>query len=169
MVQRVEAWVHIIGLVSAYTAAEKQYWELRCTKSYIVFFSNELHTIILTVFMTVVHRKLILALLMNWLLWVQLEIWHGWDKWWTDFFNKMRWLKCAKIYNQGYHQFKISMWNIYLMGVENVWNGKTNTDMKTRMWNMISSPATPTVCLELKSENVQSRNVTLSMPSQSKK
>ena len=38
----------------------------------------------------------------------------------------------------------------------------------TRMWNMISSPATPTVCLEQKSENFQSRNVTLSMPSQSK-
>ena len=36
------------------------------------------------------------------------------------------------------------------------------------MWNLISSPATPTVCLEQKSENVQSRNVTLSMPSQSK-
>ena len=34
----------------------------------------------------------------------------------------------------------------------------------TRMWNMISSPATPTVCLEQKSENFQSRNVTLSMP-----
>ena len=33
---------------------------------------------------------------------------------------------------------------------------------------MISSPATPTVCLEQKSENFQSRNVTLSMPSQSK-
>ena len=46
--------------------------------------------------------------------------------------------------------FNISIWN-------------------TRMWNMISSPATPTVCLEQKSENVQSRNVTLSMPSQSKK
>ena len=39
----------------------------------------------------------------------------------------------------------------------------------TRMWNMISSPATPTVCLEQKSENFQSRNVTLSMPSQSQK
>ena len=39
----------------------------------------------------------------------------------------------------------------------------------TRMWNMISSPATPTVCLEQKSETFQSRNVTLSMPSQSKK
>ena len=39
----------------------------------------------------------------------------------------------------------------------------------TRMWNMISSPATPTVCLEQKSDNFQSRNVTLSMPSQSKK
>ena len=38
----------------------------------------------------------------------------------------------------------------------------------TRMWNMISSPATPTVCLEQKSENFQSRNVTLSMPSKSK-
>ena len=37
------------------------------------------------------------------------------------------------------------------------------------MWNMISSPATPTVYLEQKSENFQSRNVTLSMPSQSKK
>ena len=39
----------------------------------------------------------------------------------------------------------------------------------TRMWNMISSPATPTMCLEQKSENFQSRNVTLSMPSQSQK
>ena len=39
----------------------------------------------------------------------------------------------------------------------------------TRMWNMISSPATPTVCLEQKSGNFQSRNVTLSMPSQCKK
>ena len=36
------------------------------------------------------------------------------------------------------------------------------------MWNMILSPTTPTVCLEQKSENFQSRNVTLSMPSQSK-
>ena len=36
----------------------------------------------------------------------------------------------------------------------------------TRMWNMISSPATPTVCLEQKSENFQSRKVALSMPSQ---
>ena len=40
---------------------------------------------------------------------------------------------------------------------------------KTRMWNMISSPATPTVCFEQKSENLQSRNMTLSMPSQSQK
>ena len=39
----------------------------------------------------------------------------------------------------------------------------------TRMWNMISSPATPTVCLEQESENFQSRNVTLSMPSQYEK
>ena len=39
----------------------------------------------------------------------------------------------------------------------------------TRMWNMISSPATPTVCLEQKSDHFQSRNVTLSMPSQSQK
>ena len=41
----------------------------------------------------------------------------------------------------------------------------------TRMWNMISSPAKPTMCLEQKSENFnfQSRNVTLSMPSQSQK
>ena len=39
----------------------------------------------------------------------------------------------------------------------------------TRMWNMISSPATPTVCLEQKSENFQSRNVKLSMPSPSRK
>ena len=38
-----------------------------------------------------------------------------------------------------------------------------------RMWNMISLPATPAVCLEQKSEYFQSRNVTLSMPSQSKK
>ena len=44
----------------------------------------------------------------------------------------------------------------------------TTTPYQTRMWNMISSPATPTVCLEQKSENFQSRNVTLSMPSQSK-
>ena len=44
-----------------------------------------------------------------------------------------------------------------------------NNQINTRMWNMISSPATPTVCLEHKPENVQSRNVTLSMPSQSKK
>ena len=36
------------------------------------------------------------------------------------------------------------------------------------MRNMISSPATPTVCLEQKSEYFQSRNVTLSMPSPSK-
>ena len=41
--------------------------------------------------------------------------------------------------------------------------------MMTRMWNMISSPATPTVCVEQKSENFQSRNVTFSMPSQSQK
>ena len=41
--------------------------------------------------------------------------------------------------------------------------------IKTRMWSMISSPATPTVCLEQKSVNFQSRNVTLSMPSPSKK
>ena len=34
---------------------------------------------------------------------------------------------------------------------------------------MISSPATPTVCLAQKSENFQSRNVTLSMPSPSQK
>ena len=40
--------------------------------------------------------------------------------------------------------------------------------IETRMWNMISSPATPTVCLEQKSENFQSRNVTLSMPPQCK-
>ena len=39
----------------------------------------------------------------------------------------------------------------------------------TRMWNMISLPATPTVCLEQKSENLQSRNVILSMPSPSQK
>ena len=39
---------------------------------------------------------------------------------------------------------------------------------ETRMWYMISSPAMLTVCLEQKSENVQSRNVTLSMPSSSK-
>ena len=44
----------------------------------------------------------------------------------------------------------------------------TSISINTRMWNMISSPATPTVCLEQKSENFQSRNVTLSMPSQSK-
>ena len=39
----------------------------------------------------------------------------------------------------------------------------------TRMWNMISSLTTPTMCLEQKSDNFQSRNVTLSMPSQSQK
>ena len=39
----------------------------------------------------------------------------------------------------------------------------------TRMWNMISSPATPTVCLEQKYENFQSRDVTFSMPSPSQK
>ena len=39
----------------------------------------------------------------------------------------------------------------------------------TRMWNMISSPATPTVCLDQKSSNLQSRNVTLSMSSPSQK
>ena len=38
----------------------------------------------------------------------------------------------------------------------------------TRMWYIISSAATTTVCLEQKSENFQSRNVTLSMPSSSK-
>ena len=43
---------------------------------------------------------------------------------------------------------------------------KTNV---TRMWNMILSAATPTVCLQQKSENFQSRNVTLSMPSSSQK
>ena len=41
--------------------------------------------------------------------------------------------------------------------------------LTTRMWNMISSPATPKVCIEQKSDKLQSRNVTLSMPSQSKK
>ena len=41
--------------------------------------------------------------------------------------------------------------------------------IETRMWNMISLPATPTVCLEQKSENFESRNITLSMPSQSQK
>ena len=46
---------------------------------------------------------------------------------------------------------------------------KRNYMQKTRMWNMISTPATPTVCLEQKSENFQSRNVTLSMPSPSQK
>ena len=40
--------------------------------------------------------------------------------------------------------------------------------VSTRMWYMISSPATSTVCLEQKSDNFQSRNVTLSMPSSSK-
>ena len=40
---------------------------------------------------------------------------------------------------------------------------------QTRIWNMISSPATPTVCLEQKSDNFHSRNVTLSTPSQSQK
>ena len=39
----------------------------------------------------------------------------------------------------------------------------------TRMWNMISSPTTPTMCLEQKYENFQSRNVTFSMPSPSQK
>ena len=37
--------------------------------------------------------------------------------------------------------------------------------VKTRMWNMISSAVMPTMCLEQKSENVQSRNLTLLMPS----
>ena len=46
---------------------------------------------------------------------------------------------------------------------------KRQHDINTRMWNMISSPATPTVCVEQKSENFQSRNVTLSIPSQSQK
>ena len=46
-------------------------------------------------------------------------------------------------------------------------HGVTRKKNKTRMWNMISSPATPTVCLEQKSENLQSRNVPLSMPSPS--
>ena len=48
-------------------------------------------------------------------------------------------------------------------------NNDNNDTNKTRMWNMISSTATPTVCLEQKSENFQSRNVTLSMPSPSQK
>ena len=57
--------------------------------------------------------------------------------------------------------------------------GKSNTTLSTsgmmmnvkstRMWNMIASPATPTVCLEQKYENFQSRNVTLSMSSSSQK
>ena len=41
--------------------------------------------------------------------------------------------------------------------------------IQTRMWNMISSPASPTVCLKQKSESFQSLNVTLLMPSPSKK
>ena len=47
--------------------------------------------------------------------------------------------------------------------------GKVSSINVTRMWNMISSPATPTVCLEQKSENFQSLKMTLSMPSQSQK
>ena len=39
----------------------------------------------------------------------------------------------------------------------------------TGMWNMISSPATPTVCLEQKYDNFKSRDVTFSMPSPSQK
>ena len=52
------------------------------------------------------------------------------------------------------------------------WNSYTVSKASlylTRMWNMITSPATPTVCLEQKSEKFQSRNVTLSMPSPSQK
>ena len=37
--------------------------------------------------------------------------------------------------------------------------------LTTWMWNMISSPATPTLCLEQKSESFQSRNMILSMAS----
>ena len=46
--------------------------------------------------------------------------------------------------------------------------GTGRTDMKTRMWNMISSPATPTVWCVF-SRNLRIFKVTLSMPSQSKK
>ena len=46
---------------------------------------------------------------------------------------------------------------------------KLATGRVTRLWNMISSPAMPTVCLEQKSENFQSRNVTLLVPSPSQK
>ena len=46
---------------------------------------------------------------------------------------------------------------------------KTSYTNIIRMWNIISSPATPTVCLEQKSEHFQSRNVALSMPSPSKR
>ena len=34
---------------------------------------------------------------------------------------------------------------------------KSTTENGTRMWNMIASPATPTVCLEQKSSNFQSQ------------
>ena len=40
---------------------------------------------------------------------------------------------------------------IQWLACKNIWS--------TRMWNMISSPATPTVCLEQKSDNFQSHNV----------
>ena len=42
------------------------------------------------------------------------------------------------------------------------WVNAMTIAFTTRMWNMISSPATPTVRLEQKSENFQSRNVTIS-------
>ena len=71
--------------------------------------------------------------------------------------------------------FKVEDWGISLVNALEMLQSFTKPPQSmqsqnvTRMWNMISSPATPTVCLEQKSENFQSRNVTLSMPSQSKK
>ena len=59
----------------------------------------------------------------------------------------------------------ISSWEMFM--IIEIWL-KTWKNIKTRMWYMIS-PATPTVCLEHKSENFQSRNVTLSMLSSSQK
>ena len=54
----------------------------------------------------------------------------------------------------------------YVINMLNIWK---QNHTATRMWNMISSPATPTVCLEQKCENFQSRDVTFSMPSPSQK
>ena len=70
---------------------------------------------------------------------------------------------------------RISTGNLF-MGTSETWklSLKIYKSIKTlrfgtRMWNMISSPATRTVCLEQKSGKSQSRNVTLLTPSPSKK